>query len=66
MSTLEKIKQDRLKKLEELKRRGINPYASFCCKKTDVSEALKKLGKKVEVVGRIFSRRGHGKLVFAD
>lgn len=66
MATLDKIKSDRLKKLKKLQEKGINPYASFCCKKIDVAEALKKEGEEVEVVGRIFSKRGHGKLVFAD
>ena len=66
MNTLEKLKQSRLRKLEKLKEKGINPYKSFCCKKVDIIDACKKIGEKLEVVGRIFSRRGHGKLVFAD
>ncbi len=66
MSTLDRIRKERLEKIKQLERLGYSAYASFCCKRTDVKAALSKLGKQVELVGRIFSRRGHGRLVFAD
>ncbi len=66
MSTLSKLKEERIKKLKELRKQGINPYASFCCKKIDIAKALSLEGKEVEIVGRVLSLRGHGKLIFAD
>ena len=66
MSRLDQIRNERLKKVERLRQLGIDPFPSFCCKKMDVAEARKKMNQEVEVVGRIFSLRGHGKLVFAD
>lgn len=66
MQPLTQIKKERKKKIREIKRLNHSPYPSFCCKKISILEARQRLDKKTEVVGRIFSLRGHGKLLFAD
>ena len=66
MSTLDRIRKERLEKIKKLEKLGYSAYGSFCCKKIDIKDALNKLGEKLELVGRIFSLRGHGKLIFAD
>lgn len=65
-------RQDRLKKLENLRNLGINPYPSqvkrthFVKEILDNFKALEKDGKKVSVAGRLRSLRGHGNLTFAN
>lgn len=63
---LENLQRQRLKKLRNLKRLGINPYPSKFDRKQEIAEALKMMGKKVSVAGRIRSLRPHGKITFAD
>ncbi len=63
---LEALQKERLKKLNNLKKLGINPYPSKFERKQSVAEALKVLGRKVSVAGRIRSLRPHGKITFAD
>lgn len=72
--------EDRLAKLEELKRRGIEPYG-YRYEVTQRTSAARRLfeeqeqqgaleadgsGSRVRVAGRIQSIRSHGKTVFAD
>jgi len=57
------IRRDRLKKLRDF---GINPFPHSSDRQQTNKEARKMLGKQVVVVGRIMSKRGHGKLVFFD
>jgi len=68
MDNLEKLKQVRLKKLESLKKAGINPYPAEVLRTHTNKEALdafsKLLTKKIILVGRIRSIRGHGGSTF--
>lgn len=69
---LKNLKSERLKKLSNIRHLGINPYPSSV--KTTagkpvrilIEDALKMIGKKVAVAGRIRSLRPHGKITFAD
>lgn len=63
---LENLKKERLKKLGNIKKLGINPYPARTSRKQTVAEAQRMLGKKVAIVGRIRSLRPHGKITFAD
>ena len=62
-------KQDRLKKLENLKKQGITPYPATAKKTHNISavvEDFSKLdNKKLFLCGRVMSKRGHGKLIFS-
>jgi lysyl-tRNA synthetase class 2 len=66
MKTLNQIRGERIKKIEALVKQGKNPYPSICCKRIDIAQAREKMNEQVEVVGKIFSLRGHGGLIFAD
>lgn len=75
MKRLEDSMEERRKKLKEIVKLGINPYAHRFEKTHLVNELLEKHGKikpgtklqsrKVSVAGRIRSMRKHGKLIFA-
>jgi lysyl-tRNA synthetase class 2 len=67
LKRLEEIRKVRLEKVKKLRKLGINPYPS----KVKgvwilVSDARKKLGKKVGTVGRVWGWRTHGNSIFAD
>ena len=65
---LEDYRNERLKKLEALRERGIDPYPSKSLRNTYISEVLnhfdEKQGQEVVVAGRIVAIRSFGKLVF--
>ncbi len=63
---LESLQKERLKKLKNIKSLGINPYPATTNRKQTTAEALKMVGKKVAVAGRLRSLRPHGKIAFAD
>jgi len=63
---LENIKADRLEKLEKIRSLGVNPYPAHCPRREAAYQALKMLGKKVSVAGRIVAWREHGGSTFAD
>lgn len=63
---LENLQKERLKKLKNIQKLGINPYPSKSNRKQTTAQALKLLGKKVVVAGRLRSIRPHGKITFAD
>jgi len=68
MATLKDFRDERLRKLEDLKDLGVNPYPAKA-KRTknnlDIKEDFKTLeGKEVSVVGRIVSIRKFGKIAF--
>ncbi len=63
---VEQLQKERLKKLNNIQKLGVNPYPSKTNRKQTLATALKMLGKKVAVVGRIRSFRPHGKITFAD
>src|SRR3989344_7241091 len=63
---LEALQKERLKKLKNIQRLGINPYPAKSQRKHTISIARKMMGKKVIVAGRVRSLRPHGKITFAD
>src|SRR4030042_5684943 len=69
MAMLEKIMKDRMEKIAELKKLGVDPYPSKSGRTHLASEIVEDfLGfkdKKVVVAGRIMSWRDIGKLIFA-
>jgi len=66
--TLIKIRKERLKKIQELRKLGINPYPAKSYKNInnqDIIDNYKKFeNKEVCVAGRLVSWREHGKLFF--
>lgn len=62
--------QDRLKKVEELKALGINPYPHYFNVNTTIREIVESpeshMGKNVSVAGRVMALRYHGKVGFGD
>jgi len=65
-------RQDRLNKLQELIKSGINPYPAKVERDYEISavltdfEALTKAEKKFNIVGRLRAKREHGNLAFAN
>jgi len=70
MATIDEIRKNRIKKLKAIEKRGLNPYPSETKRTHIVSEVLRnfskiaRLKKEVVLVGRIKSRRTHGKAAF--
>jgi lysyl-tRNA synthetase, class II len=61
------LQKQRLDKLEKLKSLQINPYPQPNLKdKQSIAEAKEMLDKTVTVAGRVMSKRGQGKISFAD
>lgn len=69
---LEEIRDERLKKLELLKKKGIDPYPAETSRTHSVIETLSKFNtfskskKKIILAGRIMARREHGGSTFLD
>jgi len=69
---LDDIIKERIKKLEELEKKGIDPYPEFCSRQFSLKQVLdnfnrwSKKKKKINVAGRIMAKRGHGGVIFAD
>ena len=65
---LEDYRNERLRKLEALKERGIDVYPAKTHRNTKISDVVnhfdEKQGQKVTVAGRIVAIRSFGKLVF--
>lgn len=75
MARLDEIKKERLKKIEELRKLGINPYPYSYAKKNNCEEIIKKFSKikageetkiNVNLAGRIINLRQLGKIAFAN
>ncbi len=67
MGREDQIIKERIKKVEELRKKGINPYAYRFDKKNSVAEGLKsKLGSNIKTAGRVMTKRGIGKISFVD
>lgn len=72
MSTFEEIKEERIKKANILKGKGINPYPVSSLRDFSVAEVVAgfaKLSKKKElfsVTGRVTAMRSHGGSIFFD
>ena len=68
MTTLADYREERLKKLETLKERGIDPYPSKSNRNIKISTILddfdNEQGKIVTIAGRIMAIRSFGKLAF--
>lgn len=68
MATLKELRSERLRKLEELKKLGINPYPADSKRTHKLGEVVDKFsaleGKAVSVVGRIQNIRKFGKIAF--
>ncbi|MES2953403.1 MAG: lysine--tRNA ligase [Patescibacteria group bacterium] len=70
--SLEDIRNERLKKLELLKERGIDPFPAESHRTHSIADALRDFEslsadkKKVTVAGRVMALREHGALAFAD
>jgi lysyl-tRNA synthetase class 2 len=66
MGREEQVIEERKRKIEELKKEGINPYPAKFDKKEDIKKCLEsKLGTKVKTAGRIISKRELGKISFS-
>ena len=65
MGREEQIINERLRKIEELKKEGINPYPNKYDKKQTCLECSKlKIGSKVKTAGRLMTKRDLGKIAF--
>ncbi len=73
MGREEQIITERLRKIEDLRKQGINPYPAFFDKKDEISEIREKHSKlkiehkskdKVKTAGRVISFRDLGKIAF--
>ena len=71
MASIEELRKERLKKLEILKEKGINPYPAKTARTHSVGEVLEQFDafadkESVVVSGRLIAVRGHGGLIFCD
>jgi len=67
MGREKQIIDERKRKLEELKKLGVNPYPAKFEKKNSVEDCLNaKLGVRVQTAGRLMSKRDLGKISFSD
>jgi len=69
MTTIEEIRENRIKKIEELKKIGINPYPAkikITGKNIKIIQAKKSPLKTVLIAGKVFAIREHGSMVFMD
>lgn len=68
MATLKELRDERLRKLDELKKLGINPYPATSTRTHYTSETGRKFdeleGKEVTLAGRLVSTRKFGKIAF--
>lgn len=68
MTTLADYRDERLRKLEEIRARGIDPYPAKSYRNTKISTVVnhfdEKDGQEVVVAGRIMAIRSFGKLAF--
>ena len=67
MGREEQIVNERLRKLEELRKSGIDPYPNKFDKKHSIETCLKsKLNTRVKTAGRVMIKRSIGKIIFVD
>lgn len=68
MATLKELRDERLRKLEELKKLGVDPYPATAERThtlSEINERFEELqGQEVNVVGRIVNIRKFGKIAF--
>ena len=66
MGREEQIIGERLRKIDELRKSGVNPYPHNFDKKNSIGECLKaKMGAKVKTAGRLMNNRDLGKISFS-
>ncbi len=71
MASLEEIREARIKKLEQLKAQGINPYPAKVPRDFTISEFKQRFNdleaseKEISIAGRIMIIRGQGAILFA-
>lgn len=65
-SRLSEIRNIRLQKLDKLRSLGIDPYPSKYSREFIPIDLSRKSKKEVDVVGRLWSFREHGNVIFAD
>lgn len=72
MTSLKELKEERLRKLEVLKSKGINPYPAVSERTHAISDVLTSFedyerdNTALTISGRVMAVRGHGGLVFID
>ncbi len=72
MTTVQDLINERLKKLDLLKERGMSPYANDSWQDTEIEDFisefdnLKTNAQTVALAGRVMSKRVHGRLAFVD
>ncbi|MBD3247108.1 lysine--tRNA ligase [Candidatus Pacearchaeota archaeon] len=66
MGREEQIIKERMKKIQGLRDKGINPYPHEFDKKHNIKKCLKSKGKKVKTAGRLMTKRDLGKIAFCD
>lgn len=68
MATLKELRDERLRKLDELRKLGVNPYPAEANRTHSISEVVAKFdeleSQVVTVVGRLVTTRKFGKLAF--
>src|SRR5688500_3037572 len=68
MATLQELRGERLRKLQDLKKLGINPYPAMTAPITQLSDVVKSFdsyeGKEITVAGRLMGTRKFGKIAF--
>jgi len=70
MATIDEIRKNRIKKLKAIEKKGLNPYPSETKRTHIISEVLRdffkiaRAKKEIVLVGRIKSKRIHGKAAF--
>ena len=63
---LDEIRNDRLSKLAKLKDLGINPYPPKYSREFIKISKAREEKSEVDVVGRLWSMREHGNVIFSD
>ncbi len=67
MGREEQITEERIKKIKELREKGIEPYAYEFDKKFNAKECLdSKVNTPIKTAGRIITKRDFGKIAFAN
>ena len=70
MASLKELREERLAKVAELRKLGINPYPALARRTHSTGEITanfeKYEGQSVTLAGRLFSWRAHGELIFGD
>ena len=67
MGREQQITNERIRKIKELRKQGINPYPTNFDKKNSCDECLKsKISANVKTAGRLMTKRDLGKIAFAN